>query len=398
MIKGSVAEHSFTPGIDHHKEATMRRQSDKGLKGRTDRRFVSAARFGAISVCLLCVPGAGGCAATLPGNEGPGMAAPSARVLALDCVKAGIQYPHNPAVRVAAIEAMETADPQLTLPWIRTALLDDHPAVRFAGCLAVGNSRDALAAAAVEKCVYDPSDSVKVAALFARHRLGRTDQTGRIPTYLLHDQDPMVRRNAAMVLGLLGEPAAIPVLARAVKDDPEPGVRHHALEAMARLGNAEACAELTFSTNSGVGSEEVMALQALSASRDPKFADTYRYKLNTATHLETRLAAARGLGLLGFDDGRELALQTLTAPKATVNDANDSPAGQRLRLELLAAAALGAIGEDETLNALARVIQKHPDPRVQLAAAKAVLEILSRQTQLHAERSILGVEGQMGRP
>lgn len=345
------------------------------LRGKVTRQRAAMAGF---SLMMSC---AGGCAAT-QGRPATKVSSPmQPQMLAMDCIKAGIQYKHNPAVRVAAIAAMEWGDPAVTLPWIRTALLDDHPAARFAACLAVGNARDEAALPAIEKCVYDANDSVKVAALFARHRLGRKDRTGSLPTFLLHNEDPMVRRNAALVLGLLGEPGAIPVLARAVKDDPEPGVRHHALEAMARLGNAEACAELTFATNSGVGSEEVMALQALAATGDAKFTDTYRYKLETATHRETQLAAARGLGLLGHDDGYRLALDTLSAPNPTVKDVNDPPAGQRLRLELLAAAALGAFGKEESLPELSRVIQTHSDPRVQLAAAKAILEILSRRTR-----------------
>lgn len=137
-----------------------------------------------------------------------------------------------------------------------------------------------------------------------------------------------------------------------------------------------------------------MALQALAATGDAKFTDTYRYKLETATHRETQLAAARGLGLLGHDDGYRLALATLSAPNPTVKDVNDPPAGQRLRLELLAAAALGAFGKEESLPELSRIIEKHSDPRVQLAAAKAILEILSRGT-----RPISGdpTTGQLGR-
>jgi HEAT repeat protein len=298
---------------------------------------------------------------------------------AMDCLKAGVTYPHNPAVRVEAIEAMESAKNPNVLPWIRSALLDDHPAVRFAACVAVGNARDQLAEASLEKCLSDQNTSVRVAALYARHRLGHTDQTGKIVTYLLTDLDPMVRRNAAMVLGMMGEPGAIPVLARAVKDDAEPGVRHHALEAMARLGNAEARQELTFMSNSGVGSDEVMAIQALSATEDRRFLDTFRYKLSTATHLETKLAAARGLGLLGSAEGYDVALQALTGPHKPVADENDPPAGQALRVRLLAANALGAIGKPDALDSLSKEMNNGNDPRVQIAAARAILDISARR-------------------
>ena len=294
---------------------------------------------------------------------------------AWDCLKAGLRYRDNPAVRVEAVEALESSGGDEGLPWIRTALLDGHPAVRFAGCVAVGKRRDAVAESAVGKRLADEDASVRVAALFARHRLGHVERTGEMATYLLHHDDPTVRRNAALVLGMLDEGGAVKLLARAMKD-PDGGVRHHALEAMARLGNAEAKQELRFMTAAGVGSEEVFAINALATARDRACLDTFRYKLETAAHLETRLAAARGLGLLGLDDGLEVALRGLRVERPMVNDPDDPPAGQVLRIRQLAAAALGAIGKKEALPQLAAVVDDRRDPRVQISAAKAILEIM----------------------
>src|ERR1700676_2932960 len=45
-------------------------------------------------------------------------------------------------------------------------------------------------------------------------------------------------RNAAVVLGNSGNPAAIPILARALSGDPEPLVRSHAAWALGQLGGA----------------------------------------------------------------------------------------------------------------------------------------------------------------
>lgn len=297
---------------------------------------------------------------------------------ATECLKAGVRYASNPAVRVEAVEALESANREEALPWIRTALHDEHPAVRFAACLAAGNARDHLAESAVHRFVEDENASVRIAALYAVHRLGNPNQTGKIATYLLKDKDPSARRNAALVLGMLGEPGAIPILARAVKDDQEPGVRQHALEAMARLGNDEAKQELVFRTNSGVGSEEVMAIHALSATHDPKYADTYKYKLSTAPHVETRLAAARGLGLLGDDAGMSYALDALKLDQPPATDPQDSPDGQLLRVRQLACAALGAAGNREALPALTKEMEANRDPRVQIAAARAILDITRR--------------------
>ena len=292
----------------------------------------------------------------------------------MECLKAAIGYPHNPVVRVEAVEALQSCGGDEALPWIRSALLDDHPAVRFAACVAVGETRDAVADAAVQKCLRDENANVRVAALYARHRLGHTEQTGRIPGYLLNDEDATVRRNAALLLGLLGEPGSVKVLARAMKD-PDPGVRHHALEAMARLGNREARQELTFMTGAGVGSEEVFAIQALATTRDPVYSETFRYKLATATHLETRLAAARGLGFLGSAEGWDLALRALRVDRPKTDDPQDPAAGQVLRARQLAASTLGAIGDAKALPPLAKLMADRGDPRVQVSAARAILEI-----------------------
>lgn len=47
-------------------------------------------------------------------------------------------------------------------------------------------------------------------------------------------------RNVCVALGNLGDPAAVPALARALRDDPEPLVRGHAAWALGRIGGAEA--------------------------------------------------------------------------------------------------------------------------------------------------------------
>jgi len=316
----------------------------------------------------------------------------------MECLKAAVAYRYNPVVRVEAVEALKGSAGAEGLPWIRSALLDDHPAVRFAACVAVGEVRDAGAEAGVAKGLKDADAAVRVAALFARHRLGHTQRTGDLAGYLLNDPDATVRRNAALVLGLLGERGAVKILAKGMKDA-DGGVRDHALEAMARLGNPEARQELTFMTGAGVGSDEVFAINALTATGDPAYAETFHYKLATATHLETRLAAARGLGLLHSDGrtsrpgvrrrdrggsvredpGFEVAMRALRQGPPRRDDPQDPVEGQALRTQQLAAAALGAIGRADALPALTEVMEKSDDPRVQVSAARAILDVLDAE-------------------
>lgn len=328
----------------------------------------------------MLVVTAAGCAIPPHIMASPETAAPAQgdqlRRRALACLTAAIRYERNPAVRVQGVEAVRSCECAEGLPWIRSALLDEQPAVRFAGCVAIGELRDAVGAAAVRERLEDENASVRVAALFAMHRLGRREQSSRIPTYALEHPDASVRRNAVMLLGLLGEPGAVKVLARAMKDG-DPGVRDQALEAMARLGNPEAKQELTFLTESGVGADEVFALQALSSTHDPRYVPTLRHKFDTAAHLECRLAAARGLALFGQDVGFDLAMKALRSTKTVVVDPQDSAEGQLLRVRQLAAATLGALGRPQALPALAHVLDDSDDPRLQVSAAQAILEILA---------------------
>lgn len=298
-----------------------------------------------------------------------------AKQRALDVLNAAVYYRANPVVRVEAVEAMESSACPETHPWIRGALADEHPAVRFAACVSLGNLNDLASVDRLRERLTDPDVSVQAAATYALHKLGHSERTGRLATSLLTHDEITVRRNAALLMGMLGEPSAIKVLARAMKD-PDAGVRQHALEAMARLGNREAKQELTFMTNSGVGSEEVFAINALSGTGDPTYVDTFRYKLATATHLETRLAAAAALGRHGLTDGVEEARRALRTKRAVHNDPQDPPAAQIMRIKQLACGALGAMASLDAVPALTEVMEDPSDPRVQVSAARAILQVL----------------------
>ncbi|MGB0716064.1 MAG: HEAT repeat domain-containing protein, partial [Phycisphaerae bacterium] len=184
-----------------------------------------------------------------------------------------------------------------------------------------------------------------------------------------------VRRNAALVFGFMNSKGAVKMLARAMSDRDE-GVRHYALEALSRQGNPEAQQELVFMTNSGVGSEEVFALQALGAARATECNDTFRYKLANAVHMETKLAAAWALGRTGSKEGVSLAKRALMNPTVRENDMKDPIADQVARVRIMAATALGAMGDPSTLKVLASVMSDDADPRLVQAAARAIVEIL----------------------
>ncbi|MCC7293446.1 MAG: HEAT repeat domain-containing protein [Phycisphaerales bacterium] len=318
-----------------------------------------------------CAGALGGCAAT-PGPSGSPW---TLRQRAMDALKRGVAYRGNPAVRVGAVEALQEGAAEEGLAWVRLALLDSHAGVRFAGCVALGKLQDAGSTDALRRRLEDADASVRAAAIFALHRLGHTQRSGELGDLLLANGDPLVRCNAAMLLGRLGEPSAAPLLARAMRDK-DPRVQDQALEAMGLLDLPEARTQLGFLANSGIGSQEAFAVAALGEAARPAHLELLRAKLTSAQHMETRLAAARGLGLLGERDGLELAIAALRFDRPRRGEPEDDPQAQIIRVRLMAVRALAAIGDERALQPLERVMSGSGDPRLQVAAAGALLRIL----------------------
>lgn len=301
---------------------------------------------------------------------------------ALEALKRGAGFDTLASVRAQAIESLQDEAPRRGLPWIRTGLTDEHPAVRFAACMALGTLKDEGSRQALERLLKDDNASVRAAAIFGLHRLGDASHTAELASLLRDHPEAAVRRNAALILGRLGEPGAVALLAGVVNSK-DAGLHIQALEAMVLLGNPEATQQMVFVSQSGNGPEEVLALNALAKKRDARFKKLMQRKLAESPYRETRLAAARGLGELGSADGLREALAGLRfdKPKASIKD--DSPENQRMRIRQMAAAALGAIGDPEALPALADRLEDNSDARVQVATARAILRIIrqwERQT------------------
>ena len=320
---------------------------------------------------VLCVAlwFCGGCGAPLSREECNAL-----RDRAMMALKQGTGYDALPSVRAQAVESLQKVAPKTGLPWIRIALNDEHSGVRFAACVAIGTLRDTVSRPMIDRCLSDPDASVQAAAIFALHRLGDMRHSPRLAEFLLEHDDPTVRRNVAMLLGRLGEEGATPLLARAMMSDDE-ALRLHALESMVLLGGGEARQQLEFAAYSGEGAQQTFALLALAETRDPTLEELFRIKLENSLHLETRLAAAKALGYLHCDAGYKVDRQALDFNKPRRNDRNDPPEAQILRARQLAAHALAAIGDRNALPRLRDRMNNDDDPRVQLAAAMAIVQL-----------------------
>ncbi len=306
---------------------------------------------------------------------------PQLREVATTVVRRALRYPENPAVRAQAMEAAsETLGDDASLA-IRSGLHDESAGVRFAACMAVGKLRDRSAIHEIHRLARDPDPNVRIGAYFALERLGDAGYREAWRGELRKNEDASVRRNAVLALGELGDTSATPLLQRVAYEDTDEGVRLQALEALAYLGDEDAINRFLFDAYGGLGFKQSFALLTLGKVADDRVLATLHDRLRAAGHLETRLAAARGLGRRGYDDGYDLAVESLRWNSPNTDPSReppDPPANQIMRVRTMAAMALGDIGDRRALGALTQMMKEMDDPRVQLAGATAILMILNR--------------------
>jgi len=292
-------------------------------------------------------------------------------------IYAAARFPDNPVVRAQAMESIsQVMGPEEAL-LLREGLDDEHPGVRFAACMALGQFADPDAREVIRPLVNDPDGSVQVAACFAMERMG--DTSYRVPwrDALVRHPDPIVRRNAALALGRLRDKSVLALLRRIVAEDDDDGVRLQALEAMAFLGDEHAISRFVQDAYGGLGFKQPFALLTLGRVTGEQVLGALRTRLTSAPYIEARLAAARSLGMQGYDEGYALALKSLAWNDPNAGLPDDPPESQIMRVRCMAALALGEIGNRDALGPLARLMEKPEGPSVQLAAATAILMILN---------------------
>jgi HEAT repeat protein len=189
------------------------------------------------------------------------------------------------------------------------------------------------------------------------HRLGDTSHSHELEKAALA-ADPRLRGDTALVLGMLGEKSAIPILRSMLKDN-DPKVRLQAAEALWRMGDALGSDGLVAATLSSNPDDRMIALLGLAEPRDTQVLGNVEGLL-TDDYVEVGLVAARAAGMLGSDDGYGLALQNVGSPNVA--------------RRVFAGMALGAIGRSDAQPALRKLLGD-TDPDARLVAAGAILTI-----------------------
>ena len=292
-------------------------------------------------------------------------------------------------VRANAVEASMKM-PARAEPLLAAALKDESPAVRTVAAMAVGRLKDRDLVSSVRPLVDDPSGYCRAAAIYALTMCGDQIDPSPLASMLLSDPSTKVRAHAASILGMIGNPTALPLLKQAAHDGApratqvdEKLLQLQIAEAMVRLGDYQAINAVYSGLYPGRAEEleaSALAAQILGELRDRASIDRliyvaeYRNPQGQRYSAEVRLAAATALARIGIVRGGFIADEFW---------ASTIPA-----LRSQAAFAYGEIGTPESLAHL-EVMLGDTDPRVRVSAAHGVLNIIDTLggTRTHNVRS-----------
>lgn len=279
-------------------------------------------------------------------------------------------------VRSNAVEASQKM-PARADALLAMALKDESPAVRTVAAMAVGRLKARALTAPTRPLLHDSSPFAQAAAIYALTRCGEQVDPSPLASMLLSDPSTRARAHAATVLGLIGNPTAMPLLKQAAHEGvpratqvEERLLQLQIAEAMVRLGDTQAVNAIYSALYPGRAEEleaSALAAQILGELRDKPSIDRliylveYRNPQGQKYSAEVRLAAAMALARLGIVRGGFVADEFWAA---------ENPA-----LRSQAAFTYGEIGTPESLAHL-DVMLGDIDPRVRVSAANGVLNII----------------------
>lgn len=320
-------------------------------------------------------------AACEPVQEAPPLSSPTFdRALAILQTQASSP---DPTIRANCIEALQVShDPRAT-DIIEQGLHDKEWVVRFAAAMAAGKGKLSAVRPVLNTLVgHDPDGSVRVACIYALRQLGDSAHMSELAV-ALDSKEPSTRANAALVLGMLGDGSAIPLL-QIHGDDPDVRVKSEITAALARLGD-EASQQVIVAWavekfaedqwNAMVVCDDLppriatspllLGLEDVPPGKLPADVDPEQVRELT---IRRQLVAARSLAKMKYNVRR-------AAEVAIDNLKNPSPA-----LRALAVLALGDMLSSTDAPKIDNMLDD-ADPKVRLAAAAAVINIYARAAQ-----------------
>jgi HEAT repeat protein len=269
-------------------------------------------------------------------------------------------------LRSNAIEAIQVM-PDRALPLTQRGLTDPNAGVRFAAVVTAAKLNFKTLAPGIEPLKKDENMSVRAAAIYSLYRLGRQVDITPLAD-MLRSQDPKLRANVALIMGMMGDNSAIPMLKSAAGAPmPKAGdaeaavVRCQVAEAVVKLGDDSELDTLRAGVFNSLGEVRVLSINALGEVKDRRMVPALARLLDTTTAsepIEVRLAAAASMGRMGDNHG----LATLVSGTQDPNPVVRAQAGWGL-------------GWFDDADSMDRLVQLLADgsPMVRVAAAASVL-------------------------
>lgn len=299
------------------------------------------------------------------------------RELAIQKIETLAQH-ENAQVRANAVEAAGLIASRAK-PLIAAGLKDKNAGVRSVAAMTIGKHQITDLAAEVSPLLTDPTPEVRAAAIYALARTNYDADRTPLASMLLEDQSPWVRRQAAFILGELGDKSALQLLRTGANDpfrtaSPEQykNLQLQIAEAMIKLGDNKSRQVIRAALYPARPEEleaAALAVQIIGDIRDREATDqlismsAYRDSAGQMYPGEIRLGIAGALAKLNMPRGGFIADEFATSK----TDA----------LRTQAAHVYGLVGGNESIAKL-RTMMDDPYPLVQAAAAAGVLRAGSR--------------------
>jgi HEAT repeat protein len=140
----------------------------------------------------------------------------------------------NPGVLTTAIEALNGQVSDAAVQRLERALDSPHAPVREAAANALGRTGARGATSALIDALDDAEENVRWFAVESLRKLKAEEATPQLCVLLQNDPSPRVREICATALGELGQPAAVPCLRKALRDENE-RVRQRAVSSLKSL-------------------------------------------------------------------------------------------------------------------------------------------------------------------
>ena len=323
----------------------------------------------------------------------------------------------NPTVALEEYDKLQAALRQDDLPLLRDVaigfivvlLKDMREQMRGAAYTALKEVESDEIVPFFEDGLSDGSAPVRALAVEGLGRLERGRRSAKLRT-ALDDQAGLVKARVVKVLGRSGDPAVVPLIESAAKDDLNT-VRIAAYAALIRLGRKEAWDQLRQAADAPNPEDRAEAIRVMADLEDPRgaalMADLLAYQQPSV-----RGAAVKGLGRLGRTDVRGKIEQLLQDPVPAVRESaatsladfggNQSvPALTRLLRDgtyTVRASAIGALLQldqpFETVAPAVRGLSQQSDPGARAAAAHA----LGKATKANADGAMSSLSSLLSDP